>query len=87
VLLHIGQILPPLKICGEVNQVHHNLMGNATSLAEITGVFSSTIAGSVSAVLDMYMPHVRQVRSIVMQKQHDWRRSINSRAIAAALCG
>ncbi len=51
----------PLKICGEVEiRVHQNLMGHATSLSEITEVFSHQQSlAQCRQWLDKYMPHAR----------------------------
>ena len=51
----------PLKICGEVEiRVHHNLMGQATSLTEITEVFSHQQSlAQCRQWLDKHMPHAR----------------------------
>jgi len=51
----------PLKICGEVEiKVHQNLMGHATSLAEITEVFSHQQSlAQCRRWLDKNVPHAR----------------------------
>jgi len=51
----------PLKVCGEVEiRVHHNLMGQSSSLAEITEVFSHQQSlAQCRQWLDKHMPHAR----------------------------
>ena len=51
----------PLKVCGEVEiRVHQNLMGHATSLAEITEVYSHQQSlAQCKQWLDKHLPHAR----------------------------
>jgi chorismate mutase/prephenate dehydratase len=64
----------PLKVCGEVEiRVHQNLMGQVTSLTEITEVFSHQQSlAQCRQWLDNHLPHAR-------------RTAVNSNAEAASL--
>ncbi len=81
-------IVSPLKICGEVEiRVHHNLMGHAEKLDEITEVFSHQQSfAQCRKWLDIHLPHA--VRTSVSSNAEAARLAADSRdkmAIAGAV--
>jgi chorismate mutase/prephenate dehydratase len=75
----------PLKICGEVEiRVHQNLMGNATSLTEITEVFSHQQSlAQCRQWLDKHMPHAR-LTSVSSNSEAARLASVNKQTAAIA---
>jgi len=76
----------PLKICGEVEiRVHHNLMGNVESLADITEVFSHQQSlAQCRQWLDRHLPHAQR---IAVNSNAEAARLVSTKIQAAAIAG
>ncbi|MCL7421970.1 MAG: prephenate dehydratase [Methylobacter sp.] len=76
----------PLKICGEVEiRVHHNLMGNVESLADITEVFSHQ--QSLAQCRQWLDRHLPQAQRIAVTSNAEAARLVSNKIQAAAIAG
>jgi chorismate mutase/prephenate dehydratase len=76
----------PLKICGEVEiRVHHNLLGNVESLADIAEVFSHQQSlAQCRQWLDRHLPHAQR---IAVNSNAEAARLVSTKIQAAAIAG
>lgn len=76
----------PLKICGEVEiRVHHNLMGNVESLADITEIFSHQ--QSLAQCRQWLDRHLPQAQRIAVTSNAEAARLVSNKIQAAAIAG